>query len=76
MKINFLIDRGSATNVINLASFQNLRKVNSNIHLKRAKTKIVPYRQLENCLKIEGVCYLTLQTSSNFTTEKLIICHE
>ena len=29
MKINFLIDSGSAINIINLATFQNLKKVNS-----------------------------------------------
>ena len=29
MKTNFLIDSGSAINIINLATFQNLKKVNS-----------------------------------------------
>ena len=32
MKINFLIDSGSAINIINLATFQNLKKVNSKLH--------------------------------------------
>ena len=32
MKTNFLIDSGSAINIINLATFQNLKKVNSKLH--------------------------------------------
>ena len=75
MKINFLIDSGSAINIINLATFQNLKKVNSKLHLKTTKTKIVPYGQSENCLKIEAVCYLTLETSSKFTTDKFYVVH-
>ena len=43
LKINFLIDSGSAINIINLVTFQNLKKVNSKLHLKTTKT--VPYRQ-------------------------------
>ena len=73
MKINFLIDSGSTINIINLATFQNLKKVNSKLHFKTTKTKIVPYRQSENCLKIEGICYLTLETSSKFTTDKFYV---
>ena len=57
MKINFLIESGSAINIISLATFQNLKEVNSELHLKTTKTKIVPYGQSENCLKIEGVCF-------------------
>ena len=75
MKINFLIHNGSAINIINLATFQNLKKVNSKLHLKTTKTKIVPYGQSENCLKIEAVCYLTLETSSKFTTDKFYVVH-
>ena len=63
IKINFLTDSGPAINIRNLRTFQNLKKVNSKLHLKTTKTKIVPYRQSENCLKIEGVCYLTLETT-------------
>ena len=37
MKTNFLIDSGSAINIINLATFQNLKKVNSKLHLKTTK---------------------------------------
>ena len=73
MKINFLIDSGSAINIINLATFQNLKKVNSKLHLKTTKTKIVSYGQPENCLKIEGICYLTLETSSKLTTDKFYV---
>ena len=39
MKINFLIDSGSAINIINLATFQNLKKVNSKLRFKPTKTK-------------------------------------
>ena len=66
MKIKLLIDSGSAINIINLATFQNLKKVNSKLHLKTTKTKIVPYGQSENCFKIEGICYLTLETTTTF----------
>ena len=45
MKINFLIDSGFAIIIINLTTFQNLKKVNSKLHLKTTKTKIVPYGQ-------------------------------
>ena len=45
--------------------------MNSKLHLKTTKTKIVPYGQSENCLKIVEVCYLTLETSSKFATDKL-----
>ena len=65
MKTNFFIDSGSAINIINLATFQNLKKVNSKLHLKTTKTKIVPYGQSENCLKFEGFCYLTLKLAEN-----------
>ena len=75
MKINFLIDSGSAINIFNLATFQNLKKVNSKLHLKTTKTKIVPYGQSENCLKIEGVCYLTLEISSKFTSGKFYVAN-
>ena len=37
MKTNFFIDSGSAINIINLATFQNLKKVNSKLHLKTTK---------------------------------------
>ena len=37
MKTNFLIDSGSAINIINLATFQNLKKVNNKLHLKTTK---------------------------------------
>ena len=73
MKINFLIDSGFAINIINLTTFQNLKKVNSKLHLKTTKTKIVLYRQSENCLKIKGICYLTLETSSKLTTDKFYV---
>ena len=49
--------------------------MNSKLHLKTTKTKIVPYGQSENCLKIEGICYLTLETSSKFTTDKFYVVH-
>ena len=52
-----------------------MKKVNSKLHLKKNKTKIVPYGQSENCLKIEGICYLTLETSSKFTTDKFYVVH-
>ena len=64
IKINFLIDSGVTINIINMTTFRNLKKVNSKVHLKTMKTKIVSYQQSENCLKIEEVCYLTLKTSS------------
>ena len=48
MKINFLVDSGFAINIINLAAFQNLKKLISKLHLKTAKTKVVPYGQSEN----------------------------
>ena len=47
--------------------------MNSKLHLKTTKTKIVPYGQSENCLKIVEVCYLTLETSSEFATDKLYV---
>ena len=72
MKINFLIDSGPAINIANLATFQNLKKVNSKLHLKTTKTKIVLYRQSRNCLKIEGVCYLTLEASSKCATDNFM----
>ena len=50
-----------------------MKKVNSKLHFEKNKTKIVPYGQSENCLKIEGVCYLTLETSSEFTTDKFYV---
>ena len=37
MKTNFFIDSGSAINIINLATFQNVKKVNSKLHLKTTK---------------------------------------
>ena len=76
MKTNFLIYSGSAINIINLATFENLKKGNSKLHLKITKTKIVPYGQLEHFLKNEGVCYLILETSSNFTTKKLCVVNK
>ena len=75
MNTNFLIDRGSAINIIILATFQNLKEVNSKLHLKKNKTKIVPYGQSENCLKIEGVRYLTLETRSKLTTDKFYVAN-
>ena len=45
MKINFLIDSSSAINMIHLANFQNLKKLNSKLHSKTTKPKIVPYGQ-------------------------------
>ena len=47
--------------------------MNSKLHLKTTKTKIVPSGQSENCLKIVEVCYLTLETSSKFATDKLYV---
>ena len=73
MKINFSIDGGSAINIINLATLQNLKKVNSKLNLKATKIKIVPYGQSENYLKIGGVYYLTLETSSKFATDKFYV---
>ena len=64
MKINFSIDSGPTINIIDQTTFQILKRVNSKLQLKTIKTKIVPYQQSKNCLKIEGVCYLTLKTSS------------
>ena len=49
MKIKFLIDSGSAINVINLTAFQNLKKLNSNPYLKTTKNQF-PHGQLENWL--------------------------
>ena len=45
MKINFLIDSSSAINMINWATFQNLKKMNSKLNSKPTKPKIVPYGQ-------------------------------
>ena len=73
MKINCLIDCGFAINIINLATFQNLKKVNSKLHLKTTKTKIVPNEHSKNCLKIEGLSYFTLETSSEFAADKFYV---
>ena len=73
MKINCLIDCGFAINIINLAIFQNLKKVNSKLHLKTTKTKIVPNEHSKNCLKIEGLSYFTLETSSEFAADKFYV---
>ena len=56
-----------------METFQNLEKLNRKLHLKTTKTKKVPHGQSENCLKIEGVCYLTLETCSEFATDKCYV---
>ena len=73
IKINFLIDSGSVINIIILTTFQNLKKANNKLYLETTKTKVVPYGQSENGLRIKGVCYLTLETSSKFATDKLYV---
>ena len=65
MKSNFLIGSGSTVNII--------KKATRKLHLKTTKIKIVPYGQSENCLKIEEICYLTLETSSKFATDKFYV---
>ena len=47
--------------------------MNSKPYLKTTKTKIVPYGKSEYCWKIEGVCYLELETSSNSATDKFYV---
>ena len=69
VKVNFLIDSGSAINIININTFQKLKRKNNSLHLKPTKTKIVAYGQSENHLKIKGACYLTLETESKITTD-------
>ena len=47
--------------------------MNSKPYLKTTKTKLVPYGKLEYCWKIEGVCYLELEASSNSATDKFYV---
>ena len=47
--------------------------MNSKLHLKTTKTKVVPNGQSENCFKIEGVCYLTLETGLKFAIDKVFV---
>ena len=51
MKINFLINSGFAIIIIDLATFQNLKKVKSKLRLKTTKIKTVPYGKSKKLFK-------------------------
>ena len=64
-----LIDSGSAINIINLETFNRIKKKNRNLFLKQTKTKILSYDAKNvSSLQMKGTYYLTVKTGSKITT--------
>ena len=66
--MRFLIDSGSAINIINLETFNQIKKKNRNLFLKSAKTKTLTYGAKNvSSLQMKGTCQLTFETGTKIT---------
>ena len=69
--VKFLIDSGSALNILTLKTFEQMnKKVNGNLTLRKSSTKVLTYRQEKPNLKILGV------TACMIESKQKIICAE
>ena len=69
ISVRFLIDSGSAINIINLETFNRIKKKNRNLFLKPTKTKILTYGAKNvSSLQMKGTCQLTVKTGTKITT--------
>ena len=67
--ISVLIDSGSAVNIINLETFNRIKKKNRNLFLKPTKTKILTYGAKNvSSLQMKGTCQLTVETGTKINT--------
>ena len=69
ISVRFLIDSGSAINIINLETFNRIKKKNRNLFLKPTKTRILTYGAKNvSSLQMKGTCQLTVKTGTKITT--------
>ena len=69
ISVRFLIDSGSAINIINLETFYQIKKKNRNLFLTLTKTKILTYGAKNvSLLQMKGTCQLNVDTGTKITT--------
>ena len=69
ISVRFLIDSGSAINIINLETFNRVKYKKQNLFLKPTKTKILKYGAKNiSPLQMKGTCQLTVETATKITT--------
>ena len=72
--VRFLIDSGSAINIINLETFNRIKKKNRNLFLKPTKAKILTYGAKNvSSLQKKGTCQLTVETGTKITAALLYV---
>ena len=69
ISVRFLINSGSAIKIINLETFNRIKKKNRNLFLKPTRTKILTYGAKNvSSLQMKGTCQLTVKTGTKITT--------
>ena len=68
ISVRFLIDSGSPINIINLETFNQIKKKNRNSFLKPTKTKILTNGAKNvSSFQMKGTCQLTVETGTKIT---------
>ena len=71
--LDFLIDTGSAINIINLKSFDRINKQNGgHLKLKKTSTKIVTYASKNPSLIVEGKIKLLIESEHAMSTTMVV----
>ena len=66
--MQFLIDSGLAINIINLETFNQIKKKNRNLFLKPTKTQILTHGAKNVfSLQMKDTCQLTVETGTKIT---------
>ena len=69
ISVRFLIDSGSAINIVDFETFSQIKKKNRNLFLKPTKTKILRYSAKNvSSLQMKDTCQLTVKTGAKITT--------
>ena len=71
VEIEMIIDSGSSINIVDLDTFNRIKKRNKNLTLISTKTKIFPYASQP--LKTAGYFNATIETDKRITTDKVFV---
>lgn len=72
-RVEFLADTGSKVNILNLNTFEKLRKKNHHLKLRKTNVKIVTYAAKQSTVKLLGVVKLLIENKKKFICDEFYV---